>query len=224
MSGSPSPRIGGVDLDIGSEAVIATAPAPLTVLSSAVVGGGLVRASTIMNVRVPHDHPCDDPAGILAAYARRRGIAEPYVGLLTAAPLERARVAVAAQDGLEAMAVVTVGLANRCAAGLKEPVAALTVGTINTIVIVDGAATPAALVNAALTVTEAKALVLFEHEVRTPEGVPATGTSTDAVVIAVTGAGPLHLYGGPASDFGSLVGKVVRDAIRQGVREWLRYR
>ncbi len=216
--------IGGVELEIGPEAVLITARAPLRVLSSAVVGGGLVRAAAIMNVRVSHDDPCDDPPGIVAAYAQRRWIAEPYVGLLTAACLERASVAVAVQNGLSALAVATVGLANRCAAGLKEPVGALAPGTINTIVVVHGAATPAALVNAALTVTEAKALVLFEHEVRTPEGMPATGTSTDAVVIAVTGDGLPHAYGGPASAFGALVGRVARDAVRQGVRDWLRRR
>ncbi len=221
MSGKPWPALRAVELEIGPEAVVVTARAPLTVLSSAVVGGGLVRASTIMNVRVPPDNPCDDPAGILARYARWRGVAGPYVGLLTGARLERAGVAVASQDDLRAMAVATVGLANRCAAGLRESVAALAPGTINTIVVVEGAAAPAALVNAALTVAEAKALVLFEHEVRTPAGAPATGTSTDAIVIAVTDEGPPHPYGGPASLFGALVAKVARQAIGHGVRDWL---
>ncbi len=117
MSGKPWPTLRAVELEIGPEAVVVTARAPLTVLSSAVVGG--------------------------------------------------------------------------------------------------------ALVNAALTVAEAKALVLFEHEVRTPTGAPATGTSTDAIVIAITDEGPPHPYGGPASLFGALVAKVARHAIGHGVRDWL---
>ena len=53
----------------------------------------------------------------------------------------------------------------------------------------DGALTPAAMVNAVITATEAKTMTLAEWDVRTPEGEPASGTSTDTVVVACTGRG-----------------------------------
>src|SRR5437764_107199 len=45
--------IAGVHVDIGHEAVVVRADEPLTTASSAVVGGGLGRASAIVNLHVP---------------------------------------------------------------------------------------------------------------------------------------------------------------------------
>ena len=47
------------------------------------------------------------------------------------------------------------------------------------ILLVDGALTPAAMVNAVITATEAKTMTLAEWDVKTPEGDAASGTSTD---------------------------------------------
>ena len=52
----------------------------------------------------------------------------------------------------------------------------------------------------------------------TPEGARASGTSTDAVVIAATGRGRPCRFGGPASELGWLVARVVRAAVREGIR------
>jgi adenosylcobinamide amidohydrolase len=42
------------------------------------------------------------------------------------------------------------------------------------------------MVNAVITATEAKSMTLVEWDVRTPDGDPASGASTDAVVVAHT--------------------------------------
>jgi adenosylcobinamide amidohydrolase len=60
--------------------------------------------------------------------------------------------------------------------------------TINAIVVVDGAAEPAALVNAVVAVTEVKAALLAGADVRCDDGTVASGTSTDAVVARATRA------------------------------------
>src|SRR5207237_5434841 len=90
---------------------------PLTVLSSAVAGGGLGRARTLVNLHVDKDCPWQDAEVRLDAFAGRRHLAAPWVGLLTAAWTERARVAVESAHGLAALVVVTVGLSNPVAAG-----------------------------------------------------------------------------------------------------------
>jgi len=49
----------------------------------------------------------------------------------------------------------------------------------------------------------------------------ATGTTTDAIVIACTGRGRLLPYAGAATDLGFLVGRTVYRAVAQGIRDYL---
>src|SRR4029079_8638742 len=91
------------------------------------------------------------------------------------------------------------------------------VGTINTIVVVAAELTLAGAVNAVVTATEAKALSLIDRRVRTTSGDLATGTSSDAIVIAsaLPGAGAARAsapwrYAGTATTLGLLIGETVR--------------
>ena len=86
-------------------------------------------------------------------------------------------------------------------------------GTINVILLVDGALTPAAMVNAVITATEAKTMTLADWDVKTPEGDDASGTSTDTVVVACTGRGEALSYAGPATQVGWLAARAVRAAM-----------
>ena len=145
----------------------------------------------------------------------------PYVGLLTAAGTEKAETATAQRGLLRALAIATVGLSNAITAGVSPAADLVTPSTINTIVVVDGNAEPAALVNALMTATEAKTLALVEAGVKGTGGHPATGTSTDAVVVAVTGRGAPERFGGPISDFGWIVAQVASLALRRGIARWM---
>ena len=49
----------------------------------------------------------------------------------------------------------------------------------------------------------------------------ASGTSTDAVVVAVTGRGAAHRFGGPISDLGWVVARATRSALEPGIRRWM---
>jgi adenosylcobinamide hydrolase len=215
--------IDGVEVAIDREAVVITARGRLTAVSSAVVGGGLGEARAIVNLHVPKNVTLDDLEHRLAAFVARRGVPSPWVGLLTAAWTEEAQVAEATEHGITALAVVTVGLSNRVAAGVA-PRATWTPSTINAIVVVDAAPEPAALVNAVMTVTEVKTALLVAAGIRCEDGTPASGTSTDAVVVAATGRGPRCRFGGPVSEFGSVVARVARSALGAGVVRWLEAR
>lgn len=119
----------------------------------------------------------------------------------------------AADDGaLTVCAFVTVGLSNKARAGEPAPAAALYPGTINTIVIVNAAMTDSAMVNAVITATEAKAAALQDLGVTTASGRAATGTTTDAVVIASAGEGYRREYAGTATRLGHLIGRAVYEA------------
>ena len=211
--------IAGVTVEIGSEAVMVVAAERLRVLSSAVHLGGFAEARAILNVHVGKHDPGADPARTIDAFARRAAVPGPWVGLLTGAATERAVIATEATEGCAAMAVITVGLSNPVAAG-HSPITRDSGSTINIIVVVDADPEPAALVNAAMTATEVKGLALRDVGILTPDGVLASGTSTDAVAIAATGRGGSARYGGPASPLGWVVARAVRGALDRGIREW----
>lgn len=213
--------IDGVEVRVDREAVVVAARRPLAVVSSALIGGGCTTASTIVNLHVPKDFPHDRSEALVADFVRRRSIAPPFVGLLTSAWTETAELGEAEAFGLRAMAAVTVGLGNPVAAGWTAAAEPAPLGTINTIVVVDADPMPSALVNAVITVTEVKALALVAAGLRCADGRPASGTSTDAVVIAATGRGPRREFGGPISEVGSVVARAARAALQAGVAAWL---
>lgn len=212
--------IAGVSVEIGREAVVVTSDRPLRVLSSAVHHGGLAEVRAVLNLHVGKDDPCLDPSGMIGAFARRAGVPMPWVGLLTGALTERAALSeeVAAAD-LRAMAVVTAGLSNPVSAG-HSPIATWTASTINTIVVVDADPEPAALVNLVMTATEVKGLALRAAGLVLEDGVAASGTSTDAVVVAATGRGLPARFGGPASPLGWVVARAVRASLTAAIRDW----
>ena len=90
------------------------------------------------------------------------------------------------------------------------------------ILLVDGALTPAAMVNAVITATEAKTMTLAEWDVKTPEGEAASGTSTDTVVVACTGRGERAQLRGPGDARGLARGArgARRDARASARRRW----
>ena len=210
----------GVEIEIDGEGIALRFDRLLPVVSSAVVGGGFTSARAVVNVHVPKSLRLEETETQLAAFADRRRVPAPWVGLLTSAWTEKARVAEAEADGIRALAVVTVGLSNRVAAG-RDRAAAWSPSTINTIVVVDAVTEAAALVNAVITATEVKTLALMSAGVRCDDGRLASGTSTDAVVVAATGRGPCCRFGGPVSDLGAVVARAVREALGAGIGRWL---
>ena len=86
--------------------------------------------------------------------------------------------------------------------------------------VVDADPEPAALVNAVITATEVKGLVLRAAGLVVEDGVAASGTSTDAVVIAATGRGARARFGGPASPLGWAVARAVQVALDRSIRGW----
>jgi adenosylcobinamide amidohydrolase len=208
--------IRGVEIEITAAAVWVRSAEPLSVLSSAFVGGGLGATRHVLNVHWRGGDP-DPPDAAVGAVARALGIAEPYVGLATAAATDLAAVATEAVDGVAATAVVTAGLGAVLAAG-QSPPAPWRPSTINVVVVLDADLEPAAAVNGVATATEAKVAALAEAGVVTPEGWPATGTVTDAVVLAWTRRGARLRFLGPAAAGGWLLARAVRRATIEALK------
>jgi len=202
----------------------------VAVISSALVGGDLEFTRHILNMRVPKSYDCSAPADDLNAFAHELGIMEPFVGMMTAARLDRAQVIVERDERTIVIAIVTVGLSNPTAAGAESQQSIQRIfgrpqgsplqgpGTINTILVIDARLPRAARVNAIITATEAKTLALVQASVRVPGGGFASGTSTDAVVVATTERGEFCEYAGPISPVGGMIGRAVRRAIENAVK------
>jgi len=208
----------GVTVSLTSEALVVCSERPLCTLSSSVVGGGIIQTRCIVNCHVHKDYDNRNPASDLLTFARSHGLPTPFVGLMTAAYLERACASTVHDGAMTVAALVTAGVGNLAAPGLSLP-ARLVPGTINTVLLVDGNLSPAAMVNAVVTASEVKARVLLERAMRTSDGYPATGTSTDAVVVACTGRGDPLSYAGPMTHVGWLIGRSVHQALDESLRK-----
>ena len=210
------PHIPGIVIHEKPEALHVQSSELLTTLSSSFFGGGFRRVRHILNANVAENYCSNNPAADLRAIAGRCGVSDPFVGLLTAVPLHKARTSFAKQADVRVGALITAGVTNATSAGVSLPCQS-TPGTINIILLLNAKLTRAAMLNAIVTATEAKCAVLHEMNVCTPDGAIATGTSTDTVTIAMTGVGPTLSYAGPATVVGWLIAKTVRHALQQSL-------
>jgi adenosylcobinamide amidohydrolase len=204
-------RFPGVTVGASSAQLLLRSARPLRLIASTAVGGGIGTAQAALWLRVERNFDCGDPPALLRREAAALGVGGRFVGFLTALDLERAALAESDDPGV--LVLVTAGTSNAATPG-RSPVARLRPGTINIVALVDARLTPAALVGTVKVVTEAKTLALLEAGVRTAEGGPATGTSTDAVAIGHTGRGARVEYAGPVTRLGHALGRLVTEAVR----------
>lgn len=208
--------IDGISITRTSEVIHIQSMSPLTALSSAIAGGGFQRVRHILNAHVDKNYTAPNPRTDLRALARRYGVDGPFVGLLTAVHLHKARLAFFQADELSVGALISAGVSNATCAGATPPFL-YQPGTVNIILLLDGNLTRGAMLNAFITATEAKCAVLQARSIRTPDDLPATGTSTDTITIAATGKGGLNSYAGPVSTIGWLIARAVRQALEDSL-------
>ena len=179
-------------------------------LSSAVLGGGLGRMRSWLDLGVPGDYARLDPeAHLLEASA---GLPEPVVGMLTAVDVTRYR---SARSG-GARAVATVGATHALAAAGRRPRTVPSLGTINVLVVVEAPLTDAGLAGAFLTAVEAKAQALADARVPARNAAGwATGTATDSVCVACP-PGASEPFAGPATQTGAALARAVHAAVLAG--------
>jgi adenosylcobinamide amidohydrolase len=87
-----------------------------------------------------------------------------------------------------------------------------TPGTINVVAQLPVRLADAALLNGLCTATEAKTQALLD------EGVPGTGTASDAVTLVCPVDGPVEAFAGPRSTWGARLARAVHAAVLAGVR------
>lgn len=207
-----------VKVAIDAQSVKMTTSVAWYALSSALLGDGFTdfRSLFIYHVHKDYDHP--EPWRHLQEIALTEQLTPPTIGLLTAASLDRTQVITLGDGELEVGAVVTAGMSNATSAGLTPPARLRQANTINLVLLVNHALSQAAMVNAVITITEAKTDTLNRLGIRTPQGEIASGTSTDTVVIAHNGEDQPLPYAGSATTAGWLMAKAVRLALPEVLR------
>ncbi|WP_424765642.1 adenosylcobinamide amidohydrolase [Paenibacillus sp. sgz302251] len=214
----------GVSLRLLADRIEVSCTEPLYALSSAVHPGGFSYSNRIINWKVPLTYQCDDPVQDIVKKCSE-WVCEPErtIGLITAAKLTHASVVECEGDRFKLLCCTTVGTRNAARAGLpRQTFPAYTPGTINTILLIDGQMTEAAMVNAVITATEAKTAALQQLGIVEMEsGESATGTTTDAIVIGVSQNKHwhvVHAYAGAATTIGCAIGEAVYAAVLEATR------
>lgn len=181
-------------------------PRPLLLASTASSGGGIGNRWWVVNAQVSHDYARHDLAEHAAELAAGAALDGAGATMFTAADITR--VQRATDGGVSAEA--TVGLSHPgWAAAAGEP-AAPAAGTINIVAFVPVGLTPAALLGALCTATEAKTQALLER------GIPATGTPSDAVTVGCPAEGD-ELFCGVRSVWGARLARAVHSAVSRGI-------
>jgi len=181
---------------------------PPLMLSSAPVGGGWTTPSWLVNLGVPLGYARTDLAAHADECARDLGLQGEGATLFTAADVSQ--VSHTERDGVQVHSTVGVS-APTWAADETGAFTAYRPGTINIVVQLPVRLSAAALVNAVVTVTEAKTQALLEADV------PGTGTASDAVAVICPARGQAETFGGPRSPWGARTALAAHASVAAGL-------
>lgn len=203
--------------------------APLKILSSAVLNGGLRDANWIVSVHIPENGSKDDevhrsPEEFLRIEVSKMNLsADEVVGLMTAADLHNVAVTNLKYYNISLSALVTAGTSVSATAGDEitsdqRSFKPKKFGTINIVLLIDGNLTQSCMVGALNTMIEAKTVALRELDIRSRfSGDIASGTITDSVAMACTKRGKPIEYAGTISILGELIGKSVKESVKKAI-------
>jgi iron complex transport system ATP-binding protein len=213
---------------------------PHRIISSAPRGGGIVRARSILNHQVRANpatvapaapRTWTDPSRFLGRVAARMKVKMPTVGLMTAVPMRQLVVDREQSGPVWIECFCTVGVTNAVRAGecivpAHHGSGRRSAGTINIILVTNATLTMMALVGAVQVATESKTGTLIQHKVPSiaRKSVLATGTGTDAVVIASSLDGVHKMtYSGTHTEIGAMIGRLVARCVERGLTRATRW-
>jgi adenosylcobinamide amidohydrolase len=202
---------------------------PYQVISSAVLGGGFTEASHILNLKVEKQLAVKNtaikpPDDTLHGYCSEHGWDGILVGMMTAASMDSFRMVREVHQGIDIIVLVTSGISNVRRAGdvaeYRNVLPAVSdVGTINIICLTSAGMMPAAMIEAVMTVTEAKAAALQNLDIKSPiSNQTATGTGTDCIAVSADPRAEKIQYCGKHVVFGEILARLVIEAVTSSIK------
>ncbi len=213
----------GLTLSRQERHLLLQSPVPMDSLSSAIHGGGMRKIDRVANIYVDWQYECHDPEKDVARLFEEWDYTqESTAGLLTAVRLGHAAILEESGKDASLFCCTTAGISNGARAGSERTTFPVyQPGTINIMLMIDARLTQAAMVNAIITAVEAKTAALADMGICDAEnGLIATGTTTDAIVLGVSQSAsyPIeHRYCGTATDLGAAIGRVVYGTVTESL-------
>lgn len=216
-------------------------PYPCLSLSTAIYGGGFRRIRWAMNKKLTVFYPREEefPGGSVPAYLRlslaEAGcVPEESSALLTSARMDWHRVVQKNRGDLSVAVIATAGVEKTAARAGDPPLYEeknhhfYPAGTINLMVLMNGALPEGIMARAFITITEGKTAALQDLGIASVyTGRPATGTATDGITFVTDPKGPAYTDAGTFSVLGSLLSGAAYEAVRSCLvdfdRPWNRF-
>ena len=223
-------RSGGY-VDIHSSAITVTYDMPYYAISTSPFNGGLHHVMAVRNQQLTFfvNNESELPGGSTSDYLAKECVQLDLpihfcTALLTTASMNRHAYVCQSEDSIIIEVIATAGVektAHRAGDGYtyyeKDGVFHAG-GTINLLVFTNCALTDGALTKSLLTITEAKTVSLQSIGITSVlSNQPATGTSTDGVIMTIDPNGELLTDTGTFSQFGDTLAKAVRSAIEKAL-------
>ena len=223
-------RSGGY-VDIHSSAITVTYDMPYYAISTSPFNGGLHHVMAVRNQQLTFfvNNESELPGGSTSDYLAKECVQLDLpihfcTALLTTASMNRHAYVCQSEDSIIIEVIATAGVektAHRSGDGYtyyEKDGAFHTGGTINLLVFTNCALTDGALTKSLLTITEAKTVALQSIGITSVlSNQPATGTSTDGVIMTIDPNGELLTDTGTFSQFGDTLAKAVRSAIEKAL-------
>ena len=223
-------RSGGY-VDIHSSAITVTYDMPYYAISTSPFNGGLHHVMAVRNQQLTFfvNNESELPGGSTSDYLAKECVQLDLpihfcTALLTTASMNRHAYVCQSEDAIIIEVIATAGVektAQRAGDGYtyyEKDGAFHTGGTINLLVFTNCALTDGALTKSLLTITEAKTVALQSIGITSVlSNQPATGTSTDGVIMTIDPNGELLTDTGTFSQFGDTLAKAVRSAIEKAL-------
>lgn len=199
-------------------------PRPLRTISNGVLGEGIQWYKHFCNFHVDKHYNSDDPKGDMKRWMEKYHIPnDRAVAMMTSVNLQYMVAETKVIHGIHMMAVVTAGVGNAVdITAVYEEDEQVKIGTINTMLFIDANFTDGALINGYMSATEAKVKALHDLKVKDPHtNTFATGTSTDALLLALTQQGEQTTYAGSATAVGKGIGQLVYTATTKAITNYV---
>ena len=201
---------------------------PVEVISSAVLNGGQIRANHILNLKVAASANDEKlilppPDITLINYAESNGWKGTSVGMMTSALMSSFRHEFIQHEDVFVECFLTAGISNASRAGDPADWRSFgngnaKAGTINIILGTNAKLTKAAMVEAVMIISEAKAAILQQLNILSVVSQKiATGTGTDSIAV-FNGSGRQINYCGKHVLFGEMISTVVSKAIESSLK------